>query len=380
MNERYDIINYWLKSKNKYGITNTNDYLKNLIDNWENLEDKILKKNIKDMEREDRIILYEFFNDEKNKEFLIKIFHKECIEYFLNKCKEINKKEIIELEEIKNYYQNFLFESKKDDIILIEDYFKNNNREIKNYEKYLKDLDNAKALNNKIHIINSIFNSNDIGKNKTELEMTELTERWQNLEKLIKDKKIKKMRFDIRLLLLDYFNNENNKDSLLKIFNQDIIKFFINETTQLKNILEILEYYEYYLFESKKDDIINIKKALDDLEDIEKEKYLKDKDVETAKKMNERYGIIDYIFNIEYNGKTKTEELINKCVKKWEIYEDIIKNKKLNKMRLYNKRIIFEFFNKSENNSFRDIFDNDSYQFFIENYNNEKKKKPIEFF
>ena len=187
MNERYDIINYWLKSKNKDGITNTNDYLKNLIDNWENLEDKILKKNIKDMEREDRIILYKFFNDENNKEFLIKIFHKEYIEFFLNECNEINKKETIELEEIKNYYQNFLFESKKDNIILIEDCLKNNNLEIKKYNEYLKDLDNAKALNNKIHIINSIFNSNDIGKNKTELEMTDHKKRWHNLEKLIKD-------------------------------------------------------------------------------------------------------------------------------------------------------------------------------------------------
>ena len=181
--------------------------------------------------------------------------------------------------------------------------------------------------------------------------------------------------------IIYYFNNESNKDSLLKIFNQDQIDYFINEIIELKNIIQILEYYTHYLFESKKDDIILIKESLEVSNNKTKyEEYIKDLDI--AKKMNVRYKIIDYIFNLDYKGKHKTEEIFKKCVKKWEIFEGIINNKKLNKMKLKMKRIIYDFFNDPENNDYTlKIFDRESYQLFTENYHSCKKNKiTIDFF
>jgi hypothetical protein len=47
---------------------------------------------------------------------------------------------------------------------------------------------------------------------------------------MIQDKKIKKMRKDDKLLLSKYFINNNNKDSLLKIFGRDSYDFFLKES------------------------------------------------------------------------------------------------------------------------------------------------------
>ena len=106
------------------------------------------------------------------------------------------------------------------------------------------------------------------------------------------------------------------------------------------------------------------------------------KDLEVAKKMNDRYKIIDYIYNLDYQGKPKTEEIFKKYRKKWELFEGIINNKKLNKMKLIWKRRIYDFFNCPENNEYsQKIFDRECYQLFIENYHKCKEnKKKLEFF
>ena len=52
-----------------------------------------------------------------------------------------------------------------------------------------------------------------------------------------KRKKIKKMRKDLKELLIYYFNNIENRESLLKIFNQDVIEYFIKENEKNNEII-----------------------------------------------------------------------------------------------------------------------------------------------
>jgi hypothetical protein len=72
-----------------------------------------------------------------------------------NKDKE-NKEQIENLKEILNYYNRYLFETKKEDIKLIENYINYGKGEIN--PEYLNELDNAKRMNNRFQIIKFIFN------------------------------------------------------------------------------------------------------------------------------------------------------------------------------------------------------------------------------
>ena len=168
----------------------------------------------------------------------MKIFNEDSYEFFKKESLDYinkNKKENIDkinlddkrkLEEINNYYKRYYFESKKNDINLIENYTQNNIRHI-NYELYLKDLDEAKKMNERYNIINYLLNTKDKKNNaKNELEMNQIIQKWEKLEKMILDKKTKKMRIDDKKVLIEYFDDENNKDSLIKIFGKDAYESF----------------------------------------------------------------------------------------------------------------------------------------------------------
>ena len=117
--------------------------------------------------------LYDYFNNEENKDILMKIFEKDILEnckkeleHQINK-KKITKEEIEKLTIVLNYYKNYLFESKKEDIIIIEKAIKKKNVD---YEKFLNDLDISKAMNEKYPIIEYLSNAID---NKNIKERTE---------------------------------------------------------------------------------------------------------------------------------------------------------------------------------------------------------------
>ena len=79
----------------------------------------------------------------ENKEYVIAIFNEEIYKNFMgdedNKnIKKISEENIAKLNEVLNYYKNYLFESKKDDINLIGKIIQNNEE---NYEQY--EYDNA---------------------------------------------------------------------------------------------------------------------------------------------------------------------------------------------------------------------------------------------
>ena len=271
-----------------------------------------------------------------------------------------------------------MFQSKKNDIILIENAIKEDDISKINYEDYLKILDIAKKMNNRADIIYYIFNSKNKNKNEelSEAKIINESEIFEILEKLIKDKKIKKIKGNYKNILYNYFINDNNIKNIQKIFEEDIITYFINEITKMKNLINILNYYINYLFESKKDEIASIKQFIELQEtEINIEQYYKD--LEIAKKMNDRLDIINYMFNKKYKDKEKNEEKFNNCAKMWEFFEDRINNKKLNNIYLSDKHIIYDFFNNPKNNVSQNIFKNESYEFFVNDYKGKKKKSLV---
>jgi len=141
-----------------------------------------------------------------------------------NKKNNLNNEKIDKIKEILKYYKQYHPETKKDDIILIEEIIKNNSD---NYEKYLADYEIAKEMNLKTPLINLFINLNN---NKvTEEETNKAVESWKTSEQILKDKKIRKMRSDYKKKLINFWKNKNNKEILIKIFNEDIYNYFIEK-------------------------------------------------------------------------------------------------------------------------------------------------------
>ena len=226
MNEKFCIIEFIFNHKFG-GKEKTEERIQTIVSSWDKFEKMIKDKKLKKMRKDDKMLLGKFFEDANNKDLLIKIFGEECYENFKKESAENinteNKRniDINALKEILKYYQTFLFESKSKEINLIENATKNGGIDA-NYEQHLKDLEIAKKMNNQFPLINYLFNlQNEEGKMiKTESEVNEKIKRYEAIEKMIKDKKIKKMRKEDKNKIFNYFSDENNKPILLEIFKQ----------------------------------------------------------------------------------------------------------------------------------------------------------------
>ena len=396
MNEKYCIIEFIFNHKFS-GKEKTEERINTIVNSWDKFEIMIKDKKLKKMRKDDKMILGKFFGDANNKELLIKIFGEDCYEYFIKESVDVinteNKRniDINALKEILKYYQTFLFESKSKDINLIENAIKTGGIGI-NYEQYLKDLEIAKKMNIKFPLINYLFNiQNDEGKTiKTESELKEKLQRYEAIETMIKDKKIKKMRKEDKNKIFNYFNDENNKTILLGIFELDVYEFilkasidYINQNKKknlhseiLNKLEEVLKYYKQYMPQTKKNEIKSLEDIIKNNSDGY-ENYLND--YETAKEMNLKTPLIS-LFGILNDN----EDEIKKVLDSWQKIEKMIKDKKIKKMRGDNKKKLINFFKiKSNKELLIKIFGEECYDFFIkannikveEDNQNDKKKE-----
>ena len=168
----------------------------------------------------------------KKIEFILKIILDS--EYYII---YINSLQLKSIKILLNYYKYFVYDSKKEEIKELEIILntKKINVNIKNIKNFLKDLETAKIMNIRKPIINYLLNvklKDEKFYNKVEFEKILNTFEWENLEKMIKDKKIKNMRKDLKNALIHYFNDINNKEILLQIFDKDVIEFFIQKTKE----------------------------------------------------------------------------------------------------------------------------------------------------
>ena len=379
MNKRTFLINeiYNLRFKGK---TKTEDNFDKSAKLWEYIEEKIFRKQIQKIGIDYCFILSDIFNDDKYKELLLQIFNEEEIECYKRNNK-LNECHINELKEILIYYKDYYFESKKDDIILIEEIINNKKAAYKIHKKYFEDFEISIKINERTPIINKMYKEYYKEKIKTEFIINSVKENWFLLEKCIKDKKIKKMNKDIKIILFFYFYDNDNKNILLNIFNQDCIDYFIeanlkylndfcilNENNKIK-LKEILKYYKDCLFESKKEEIIEIEEIIKNGEIFRKNILAQ---LEISKNINQRTPIINYILDFKNKSKIKTEMEFKEELNNWAILELMIKNKKLKLMKKDYKLSLNKYFNDQKNKELiQNIFSKDEIEYFINTTNSE---------
>lgn len=158
-------------------------------------------------------------------------------------------------------------------------------------------------------------------------------------------------------------------------------EYYFNKFLKFKSehIIEILNYYKKYFFQSKQISISLIEDSIQNKNPNIKGIFIKDLDI--AKKMNDRYPIIKYLFNLEIKEKKipETEKELKKCVEEWENLEKMIKKKKTKKIIKSNKINLINYFNDKNNKDILlKIFEKDAYDSFIEEnkkFLDEKKYK-----
>ena len=138
------------------------------------------------------------------------------------------------LKQVSKFYQTFLFESKKNEIIKLNEYINDLNINNDECEQFLSDYEKAKNMNEREKIIKYILEEENKNINN-ENDIYEYSKKWEDLEKKIKDKnyKIKKSHKEI---LKKCFNDKNNKEILLNIFGQDVYNSLINHFNGNKKV------------------------------------------------------------------------------------------------------------------------------------------------
>ena len=387
-NDEYLLMIDIFKGKNFYDTMNENQYNELLI-KYKTLKDVIKTRKKTKLNKKVKVEAFKYFKENDNKEKLLKSFSEDDINFFIslntnNKKAQIEQikeeKNLIKLDpeiikklnEVKKYYINYYFDKKKDDINAIENILKEQNPKNEEINKYIQEYDTALELNKRISAIQYLF---QIRKEENKAKViSDVIESWNKIEDMIKNKKFKKMKE--RKNYLNFFKDEKNKETLINIFGEEIYNYFKDEKNhslkivnapksmiiskpniinqmseeEINNLSVISTYYKTYCFESKKNEITLLEKAINTKEKmIEKDynNYLKDIDV--AKKMNERYDIIEYIYNINNKeNKNKTQDRFDKIVKSFSAFEKAVKDRKTTKLKNDIRKILTELHNQNK--------------------------------
>ena len=320
---------------------------------------------------------------------IIKMKKKEFLSYYnienfdLVKRINYNIKFILDSNYYLNIFNDIIFDK------ILEKAFKNNSE---NWKEYLKDLNISGNIIDKIIFFNYIYKSKI--KDEEKIEFKEIQEKYKKEEQMIKDKRIKKMRKDDKLILSKYFIDNNNKDSLLRIFGQDSYNYFLKESNNLyekekekekkrkneqRNKLKlILDYYKTFFFESKKEDINSIEDAISDQGDLNYK--INESDFEKAKFLNDRMPLINYIYSIKDGNKTESE--MQEIIENYNSLEKSISERKSMKdINIENetKSQLIDYFNDKNNKDFLiKIFGKENYEFAIQNFNEKMNDENFE--
>ena len=201
-----------------------------------------------------------------------------------------------QLTDILLYYKQFLFETKKDDIKLIENFI--NDKQYKKIDNYLKDYEIAKKMNYRFPIIKYL--NNIPFKTETETELNIYIDIWEKYEIIIKEKKYTNIDKDTKKKLVEYFNNENNKNILLNIFTEEEYTSFIennsqhlkeNSSSRVSNSDNSTSVNSYYKKNSGEEELSKIKSKSSELEVLEFIKIIGENQTQFIQKLNNNYYI-----------------------------------------------------------------------------------------
>ena len=204
-----------------------------------------------------------------------------------------------QLTDILLYYKQFLFETKKDDIKLIENFINDKQyNKIDLIDNYLKDYEIAKKMNYRFPIIKYL--NNIPFKTETETELNIYIDIWEKYEIIIKEKKYTNIDKDTNKKLVEYFNNENNKNILLNIFTEEEYTSFIennsqhlkeNSSSRVSNSDNSTSMNSYYKKNSGEEELSKIKNKSSELEVLEFIKIIGENQTQFIKKLNNNYYI-----------------------------------------------------------------------------------------
>jgi hypothetical protein len=131
---------------------------------------------------------------------------------------------------------------------------------------------------------------------------------------------------------------------------------------QLEKLNEVLIYFKNFLFESKKKDIENIEDIIKNNK-MGSSKYLEYYD--TAKRMNIRKDIINYLFKLDNNNN---EGKIEKSVFEWNTIEYMINEKRINEIDINIKDSLRNYFkDPNKEKELFNIFNQEAIIYFINN-------------
>ena len=227
------------------------------------------------------------------------------------------------LNEVLKYYEECFFETKIEDIKTIKGIIKNKKVD---YEKYLEDYEKAKKINERIPIINYIYNIENKGKIRNEENFQKAMIKLDNFEKMIKERKIEKEYGEI---MANCIKDENNNKILSKILNKNEYDYFINYIKEnINNINNNKNVNEFMINENNENSILRNKNEINKIQynkpfkNEEEKKYnINNKILET--KMNSNIPEISMIKNEEnldavepatnYKKENFDFYLLNKC-------------------------------------------------------------------
>ena len=319
---------------------------KEKVDELRNENEKIIQDNIGDLKKLDSIFTVDYIKNEKLDELYINIIGK------LITSKKFEDNDyisdiMIQLDMENIHLSNGMF-GKLSEIL--------NESNLENYTISSKeDLYDEK----KINFYNILF--------KYVLKNTFFV--YRN-DFLLKTRKIILELLQKKELILGKIENEKLK-YVLKFFLDFSYNYYNNKNDYYDKINEVLTYYKGYMFESKKEDINKIESMNKNEESDELKKYLND--YEIAKSKNIHLGFINSLFYTYFKEKEeRTENNFNLMVEKWNVMQNIIKDKKRNKMRADDCLAFIKYFNNINNKeSFFKIFNEESINF-IYDYLNQK--------
>ena len=356
MNKKYGILrhiyNYQYKEFNEEIFENK--VIKPWMSTYENYIHKKKKPDKIKIKKE----VFTYFKEEKNREELLRIFKEDEIDYFVNYCNTYD-----DLNSILYYFKNIFFESKKKEIVEIEEIMKS--KELKNSEKYMKYLEIAKKMNLKYALIKNIFIFEN-NKNKEEEIQLKLKE-LNIIEKNLEEENLDAINDEIQIKLIKFFtNNKNNeayKDIISTKCHESINKISINA------IEEILEYNNFFSPEITNEEIDLMHNGGELRNDIIS-KYL------YIKKINLRRNLITSLLeNEKENGDYKA---LNEAKNRWEKIENYLINKQYDNIEIKDRDKLINIFNEKKEENYKiikQIFNDEIIDEFIKYYNQKKQEE-----
>ena len=355
MNIRYELLKYIYDEKNNDKKLIQDSFLKDIVAPWENHIEKYIrdnKSNFSKFKLHIKIfkLLFKYFSDENNKKTILKIFTQEQVDNYMK-----NFNSYYNLKIVKTYFENYLFESKKEDIQILSGKKFNNN----NLDEYLKYANKAKQMKSLYKFLKEVFNINK--KTITEEGMNNILKKWEEIKNMLQEKKFDIEDENIKINLFIYFNNEKNQKKHNKILNEESYNFLLEKKEEATK--ELLNCYEIFLPEKKEELSRGVKnEKLEEYSD--------------AKDMN------SFIFDLIGEKKEKTENYISTAKEKWNNIISFIKNKEYDNIDKNDKLKIINFFKNKKNRENKIIKQTSIVSYieaFIDNENKgEKQEKKSE--